>query len=232
MKQMVRMVGLSLGLLLSRCHGQEDPLGGLMAMLGGLAEGLGDSAAPPAPPLCGPGQEAVPKMDQHEKLSANGCGPQGMQIQEPFGLYRCCNGHDVCFSVCGTTHAFCEQEFQNCMKEVCKNPLQGKKKDCKQQAKTFSVLTKSFGADFHSDSQRETCQCVPKGEAVAKRHREYLTAFMKRYNSSAATEEEVDDALSQYQGREGELYLRLVKIHGNNFVRFDNIKGEFLNLEL
>lgn len=207
----------------------DDPVGNLLSMLGGLGGG-GDGPEPE--PVCEPGKEAVPLLDQHEKLSANGCGPQGLQIQEPYGLYQCCNGHDVCFSICGTSHSFCESEFRSCMKQVCKKPRAGSKKECRNQAKTFSSLTMSFGLAFHQTSQKEACECLPKGEAVGRRHQEYLLAFYERYNTSAAFEATVAETLTQWKGREAELYFELVQRHGSKFVRFDNIAGEFFNSEL
>merc|ERR1712217_138165 len=126
----------------------------------------------------------------HKAMTANGCGPQGMQIPEEFGLYRCCNFHDVCFSTCGTTHQWCEQEFKGCMKRVCKAPLDGDKKECKQQAKSFTSLTGAFGKGFHTSSQKMSCDCVDKASA-ASAHKTYLTDFLQEYDPSAATDDRV-----------------------------------------
>jgi secretory phospholipase A2 len=32
-----------------------------------------------------------------------------MQVKETFGLYKCCNGHDLCYATCGTSKGFCEK---------------------------------------------------------------------------------------------------------------------------
>merc|ERR1719384_320325 len=116
------------------------------------------------------------------KMTANGCGPQGMQIPEEFGLFRCCNFHDVCFSTCGTTHAWCEEEFKGCMRRVCKAVPKGpERKKCKEQSKSFSGLTDMFGNGFYASSQKESCSCEKKGAPAAKGHRTYLKAFLTEY---------------------------------------------------
>ncbi|CAE8594857.1 unnamed protein product [Polarella glacialis] len=211
---------------------QDMDLGELMkgfsGMLGGLDQGGGEKGGP-KDEVCPFGKVVVPKMNQHTFFAANGCGPQGMQIKESFGLHRCCNGHDVCFSVCGTSHKFCEDEFSSCMKQVCKKPLSGKKKACKEQAQSFSSMTRAFGQGFHHSSQRETCDCVQKadGSAEAQRQREYLETFYSEFNKTAAVAEVIDSELAKWKGREAELHFENVKTYGKQFVRFIDIEGEF-----
>jgi hypothetical protein len=61
---------------------------------------------------------AAPTEDPAYRLRANGCGPEGLQITEPFGLHRCCNGHDVCYGMCGVHFEYCERKFDECMLSV------------------------------------------------------------------------------------------------------------------
>ena len=42
--------------------------------------------------------------DQHKVMKANGCGPQGLVIKEPFGLYRCCNSEGLGCQGCHLCH--------------------------------------------------------------------------------------------------------------------------------
>merc|ERR1719231_1311355 len=74
---------------------------------------------------CPPGKRAAPKLGSHLSFGANGCGPAGLQVREDFGLHRCCNAHDVCFSVCGTSFDWCEQRFKSCMQQVCTDQVDG-----------------------------------------------------------------------------------------------------------
>lgn len=198
--------------------------GGLEGLLGGL---FGGGGGLPSKPLCEEGKVAVPKTDNHKAMTANGCGPQGMQMPEPYGLFRCCNFHDVCFSTCGTAFDWCEQEFAACLKRVCKTlPKGDERKGCKDQSKSFTSLTGAFGKGFYESSQKESCQCVNK-DLAAKKHRDYLKAFLEDYHPEEATDERIDAALEKYKGKEGTLYAALVKMYGHNFVKFDKIGAEF-----
>jgi len=175
----------------------------------------------------------APKMDMHVNLRANGCGPDGLKVTEEFGLHRCCNIHDVCFSVCGTKFGFCQKEFSRCMKKVCRKPLSGSKKKCRAKAKLFSSIETSEAANFHMTSQRLACDCFPDLGQATERHRDYLRSFLSEYNSSQADDQEMHDTLETWKGQEGELYLNLVKTYGHQFVRFeDEIEPMFYKDEL
>lgn len=176
--------------------------------------------------MCKDGNVPAPKMNQHTYFRANGCGPQGLQIKENFGLYRCCNAHDICFSVCGTTHKLCEDQFEQCMKKVCKKPESGSKKDCKAQAKSFSSLTRTMGVGFHKASQEETCNCLPS-EELSTRYQGYLESFYLQFNETAADPELVKAELNEWQGKEPELFVELVHHYGHKFVKFTDISPDF-----
>jgi secretory phospholipase A2 len=125
--------------------GGNIDLGDLLGMLGGAGGGGGGGKGKAA--ICPKGEVAVPGDDQFTDahLFANGCGPTGMQMSEPYGLYKCCNGHDICYGLCGTTHSFCEKQFKKCMKKVCEEQLPEIQANCTQQAGGFSGMTAGFG---------------------------------------------------------------------------------------
>jgi len=232
------------GIVSGRPRGGDSPLGGgggdnpfggggfggggggggdLGSLLGGLFGGGGNAGEP----LCKAGTVPVPKLDHHKAMQANGCGPQGMQIPEEFGLFRCCNFHDICFATCGTTHAWCEEEFKECNRRVCNlNPKGPKRKECKKVSKSFSGLTDVFGKGFHDSSQKESCACEKEAAATSK-HREFLSGFLQEYDPEEASAAKIDAALQQWKGKEGKLYAALVKKYGHKFIKFDNIAGEF-----
>ncbi|CAJ1453302.1 unnamed protein product [Effrenium voratum] len=195
----------------------------LEALLGGLG-GMSKGGKGGSDRLCPTGKIPVPKLDHHERMMANGCGPQGLVIKEPYGLYRCCNSHDVCFSVCGTSHKFCEDQFSRCMNEVCEQKSPSEREECTQQATSFSSMTKAFGKGFHQASQKDSCECAPKAEAK-ERHREYLENFYRAYNSSKQSD--AHDDLSEWGGKEAELYFDLVKTYGHMFVEFTDVPKQF-----
>jgi secretory phospholipase A2 len=216
------------GTLISKHTNQK--LGGLVEDLGALVEDVNNLEGPntledSSQKICQAGFVPVPKMEELKLFTANGCGPQGMQIKEEFGLYKCCNGHDVCFEVCGTTHKFCEEKFSSCMAQVCETPLNGTKEECLAQSKSFSVLTRSFGQSFHLESQKESCDCLP-GDQAAERQLKFLQSFYNKYDGTKSLEE-VKRQLSKWSGREGEMFYQLVRKYGQAVVKFDHIQPEF-----
>lgn len=216
------------GNLISKHANQK--LGGFVEDLGALVQDVNNLEGPndleDSSQICKAGFVPVPKMEELKLFTANGCGPQGMQIKEEFGLYKCCNGHDVCFEVCGTTHKFCEDKFSSCMAKVCESPLNGTTEECIAQSKSFSVLTRSFGQSYHLESQKESCDCLPQDQA-ATRQLSFLQSFYQKYDEKHFSLEEVEQQLSKWSGREGEMFYQLVKQYGQSVVNFDHIQPEF-----
>jgi len=208
--------GNALGDMMSKMQ-SRDPQG-MESLMMGLA-GMGDQGS-----MCPEGQVPAPAEGHHKAMTANGCGPQGLQIKEPHGLYRCCNFHDVCFSACGTTHEWCEKEFKRCMRKTCKQPDSGDKPECKKQAETFSSLSGAFGKGFHSSSQKMSCKCMDKAEAAGQ-HMKFLVDFLGQYDPEA--EGRAGAYLEKWRGKEGELYALLVRKYGRKFVKFTDIDPDF-----
>eukprot|EP00439_Symbiodinium_sp_Y106_P084292 s167_g25.t1 len=177
---MARLCALGVWLWFRGAVAQQPDLdlGALFEGLGAIQNtGKGGKGAARADDACPAGQSP----DQHSRMMANGCGPQGLVIKEPHGLFRCCNGHDVCFSVCGTSHDFCEDQFSKCMQEVCQSPLSGEHQECQKQAHSFSSMTKIFGSGFHKASQQDSCHCVPEDEALCLRVLSPMSSIAKAF---------------------------------------------------
>merc|ERR1719254_80302 len=100
------------------------------------------------------------------------------------------------------------------MREVCQEPLSGEAKDCHEQAGHFLALTGAFGEPAHFASQQASCRCVREGEAAGSEHRRYLQAFLQEYSKASAGDERVQKLLTRWEGHEGELYGRLMRVHG------------------
>ena len=185
--------------LLSTCVcAQNINLGDLLGGLGGGGGGKGGNK-----PLCPAGKSAVPLMNQFTDatLYANGCGPQGMKVEENFGLFPCCNSHDICYGICGTTHKFCENKFKRCMEKICKGQVDSQQQAaCRQQANGFSGMTAVFGVSFHSSSQQDACECVPSGDAAVRKH---YTALLTAFYDTHQPEQAVTKA-EKGEGEKGE----------------------------
>ena len=198
-------------------------LNDLLGNLGG-AQGGG---RPRSSTVCPVGQAHAPTEDESYKIECNGCGPKGMQIKEPFGLYRCCNNHDLCFATCGTSQDFCEELFTSCMAKVCRSFGSGERREaCQKQANGMSGMTRMFGGGFHLTSQRSdpergkqgACDCYLPEDAEAR----WLTTFTDFYVQHAAMERDAamskaEDVLSKYKGHaRGEAYFKMIKKYGNS----------------
>jgi len=122
-------------------------------------------------------QMAAPTEDPAYQLRANGCGPEGLQVQEPFGLHKCCNGHDVCYGTCGVHFEYCERRFDECMQAVCK-PYEAAASEmseqCNTQRITFAGMTTVLGNSFFLNSQRDACQCYPDEQAAYDRYHDAI----------------------------------------------------------
>eukprot|EP00939_MAST-03C_sp_MAST-3C-sp1_P001143 g1143.t1 len=176
---------------------------------------------------CAGGEVYAPKIPVPDTIVANGCGPQGMQIPEEFGLHVCCNRHDLCYQSCGTTFRYCEKMFKSCLNKVCKKYSGGtRERECREQADTFSGLTAMFGDGFHKSSQDGVCDCVPEDER-SPRYRKFLEHVHERSGGRTEEREAYIEELSQkYEKKKGQMVYRALKKHQGIFVSFDNIKDE------
>jgi secretory phospholipase A2 len=155
-------------------------------------------------------------------FTANGCGPQGMEVQEPFGLWKCCNGHDVCYSTPGATFNYCEKTFHTCMKKLCKEYHKGgKRKQCQEQADGFSGMTKIFGRGAHSSSQRDVVECLDSKTAAKDRWHTFIKdIYIASKIDAMPSDASISNMLARMKkGKEGEFIDRLVKKYGKIWVK-------------
>jgi len=231
--------------LVSRIGAQDIDLGAALGGLGaalekslagvGGAGGAGGPGAGKQREICPNGQFIVPRPLKHLKkgvLVANGCGPQGMAIKEAFGLWRCCNRHDVCFSSCATSFDFCEKKFEACMQKRCmQKENKVRQSECKKQAKSFSDMTKTFGRSSHSKTMLEVCDCVATEGRAQQNRREWVIDVYRRFGPREKAENTtfIDQTLQKHAGKEGQLYYDLITKYGaaDGFVAFDGVANTF-----
>mmetsp|Transcript_46480 Transcript_46480/g.85166 ORF Transcript_46480/g.85166 Transcript_46480/m.85166 type:complete len:315 (+) Transcript_46480:46-990(+) len=185
--------------------------------------------------ICPDGKIPAPKLVSslaNGILTANGCGPQGMVMKEPYGLWRCCNRHDVCYSSCGASFEFCEKQFKQCMKKRCKQPMNREKEwECEDQAKSMSSLTGVFGKEFHSGSAKQVCDCMDSEQEAKQRLQEWVHDVYRRFGDAqkAANETFMDGLVERHEGKEGKLIFDLLTTYGgaDGFVQFLDIPNTF-----
>ena len=162
-------------------------------------------------------QVQVPKQP-FVQITANGCGPEGMKIDEEFGLYRCCNRHDICFQSCGVTWRYCEKDFQKCMRKVCETST---KEGCQDQANVFSSMTSMFGSGFFDMSQDGVRECVD----VSNKKERYVS-FLQEISSNTMATEEANALVEKYEKKPGIMVYKALKKYKENTVIFQDIKDE------
>jgi Group XII secretory phospholipase A2 precursor (PLA2G12) len=68
---------------------------------------------------CPAGETAVQKRDK--QVESNGCSkPDFLAIDGEEDFTYCCDRHDTCYAMCGASKSFCENDFDKCMKTMCK----------------------------------------------------------------------------------------------------------------
>lgn len=215
-------------------HAQID----LNDLLGGLGGGGGNQKMP-SMTVCEGGEVPAPTENAEYKFECNGCGPKGMQVSEPYGLFKCCNGHDLCYSTCGTEKDFCEKTFRSCMKQVC-SEKGAEQEACQKQADSLSGLTAAFGGNFHLKSQTGdkekgrigACDCFPNQAAADKRWEALFTEFYTKHaelsDDDAATK--AKEVLAKNAKKKGEAYFKMIKKYQNSTKKtefiWDNVKDE------
>ena len=114
---------------------------------------------------CSGDQVPVQKLDV--SLKSNGCTkPDFLSIQGEEDFTHCCDLHDACFSTCGLTQSFCDDDFKKCMHQLCSKVF-SHNPECKSAASTYSMGTSLFGRDLFAQGQEEYCECVDSKDLIS-----------------------------------------------------------------
>jgi secretory phospholipase A2 len=91
--------------------------------------------------------------------SSNGCGSYGVSAEAPFGVTPCCNQHDLCYQSCNSTKTACDDQFDQCMKNVCNSEEELERIACLVEAEAFYVAVMDLGCRAYENNQQEACEC-------------------------------------------------------------------------
>lgn len=134
--------------------------------------------APVARAACPRGEILAQKLDQ--QLVSNGCTkPDFLTVQGEEDFTHCCDRHDVCYSTCGMTHSFCDEDFKKCMINLC-DKVFPENAACKGAANTYSMGTSLFGADLFTEGQRDHCVCV-NSDNLLSHYKTYAEQFYAQH---------------------------------------------------
>jgi secretory phospholipase A2 len=177
---------------------------------------------------CPVGEIPVQKLDV--QLESNGCTkPAFLTVNGEEDFTHCCDRHDACFSTCGVTQKFCDDDFLKCMNNLCDTVFPANK-ECKSAATTYSMGTSIFGTEPFSQGQKDHCQCIPT-ENLVDHYKTYAGKFYSKYVPVAQAKDPNDifTEKSKYLKNSGtELipqYKSIYKIVYDLHKKFDNAIG-------
>lgn len=129
-------------------------------------DSLSSESADPDDPTCPITDVCPARHSRHPKSGhkpwSNGCGSAGMDLKDGWGLTKCCDEHDFCYSTCNSKRSTCDRDFASCMENVCKKVKSKKgKQECSSTAGMYNFGASGFGCSSYIESQKEACECIP-----------------------------------------------------------------------
>jgi hypothetical protein len=130
--------------------------------------------------VCKEGESAVQLFSID--VESNGCSkPSFIQVSGEEDFTYCCDRHDACYSTCGASQKFCDEDFKKCMLKLCATTY-ASNPQCSNAASTYAMGTMMFGSDGYQQTQNQYCACLPKGQSVIEHYQKGVKEFYIRHN--------------------------------------------------
>jgi secretory phospholipase A2 len=170
------------------------------------------------------GDESCP--DSHvlvQKLgslpASNGCSkPAGITVGGEEDFTYCCDRHDACYSICGVSKQYCEQDFGKCMKALCETAFSSNPQ-CSSAAQMYQMGTTMFGSSGFQELQNDFCECVPESD-VKKQYTQLLEKLYKDHTSKSASE--ISEMISKLMDKTGDSIQKLGNLFYNVMKKYDS----------
>ncbi|XP_062850817.1 group XIIA secretory phospholipase A2 [Trichomycterus rosablanca] len=115
---------------------------------------------------CSDGYKPIPRPN-YKPSPPNGCGSPIFGFNFDLGIpamTRCCNQHDRCYDMCGHEKHDCDEQFQVCLENICRNMqltlgLDKSVQACESAVTLFFDAVMHLGCKPYLDSQRSACIC-------------------------------------------------------------------------
>ena len=121
---------------------------------------------------------------------SNGCSTMGIKVGGEEDFTSCCDLHDACYQTCGMAQKKCDQDFGDCMKDLCKSVF-SHNPQCEGAANMYVMGVSMFGGGGFAESQHEYCECKEGTTVGAIAHYKDLFAkFYKDHTGKPAEEAE------------------------------------------
>ena len=104
----------------------------------------------------------TPKPRPEHKPSSNGCGANGIALEVDIDTRSCCDAHDMCYDTCQKSKLDCDNEFQTCLRQVCKVKASDSEllEECNNRNQLMVVGATAFGCKAYLDAQKNACMCT------------------------------------------------------------------------
>ncbi|KAL1236202.1 Group XIIA secretory phospholipase A2 [Trichinella nelsoni] len=98
---------------------------------------------------------------------ANGCGSYSITVPRFLlpELTKCCDEHDLCYSNCGVSRAYCDGLLSFCFEKFCRSVAYSQPKDwnfadvCWKYVRLMEAAVNNFGCVPFLTAQSEQCYC-------------------------------------------------------------------------
>jgi len=183
-------------------------------------------------------KNGVEPEEDTNMLSTNGCSMLGdKKDADDFGLWKCCNRHDICYGLCGSSLRFCERSFSTCMSSTCdavdighdEKSIIANQEACRAKKREYRAFSRVFGSEMHSIEHDGACTCVGTEKEANQVHLNFLQDIYQRFGSSKKANNGTlhQNLLRKYKGMEAKLWYKLVLKYGTQkgFVDFEESPG-------
>ncbi|ORY04994.1 hypothetical protein K493DRAFT_311138 [Basidiobolus meristosporus CBS 931.73] len=112
--------------------------------------------------VCPPEKPNLIPIPNAPKPTENGCGPQGLGALVPDYLFtNCCAVHDFCYSNCNETKKSCDDQFLQCMNQVCDEKRKKFPRLCQKIATVYhKVVAADSSCKYYQKSIPKYCSCT------------------------------------------------------------------------
>lgn len=128
--------------------------------------------------MCGSDEMKVQKKGVD--IESNGCSkPAFIEVPGEEDFTYCCDRHDACYATCNLSKSYCDTDFGNCMKKMCKSHF-STNTQCGAAAETYTMGTRVFGEEGYQDLQQRHCTCVDKNK-MRDHYEDTIESYLSKY---------------------------------------------------
>jgi secretory phospholipase A2 len=149
---------------------------------------------------------------------SNGCSkPEGISVGGEEDFTYCCDRHDACYSTCGISKDYCEQDFGRCLEQLCKTTFTSNRQ-CSSAAQMYQLGTTMFGGNGFQGLQNDFCVCLPQSK-VTEHYTQLLTQLYRDHSDKSDVE--IHEFTTRLMTKAGTSIRKLGKVFNNMIKKYD-----------